>query len=907
MKIIHELTLDVSRQGVQASVPITQHDTGIHVLLIHLRNGSKEVKLNSSLTATLYLDNDSYEVVTVYTEDGAYPNTLECNVTPYMSSNVGELTAQLQIFEGAERVLSAPEFMLVIKEDRASGSNVLSSTPYAAVVAAKAAAEDAAEKAEKAKNDATESYNKADTASEQAQTYAEQASSVARETATNIAQTVASDIAYSTAIKAVDEVANTAKNDAIAYVSDNFSNALKGKVSGTVVAMDDVSPLAHKMPVKLSSKNLLDLTSIIGTSVTANGGTLTCGADGGITGSGTPTNSVTFQPVIISLPKGEYTMSISGNFVNMAAILYLRDIDGNNLATLGCNDRTRKFSFDTSDYPAFSYARIELKRNNNNVELSGTMYAQIEKGTEATAYEPYVAEDTAVTVKSCGKNLIPYPYYYGTNTKNGITAIDNGDGSITLNGTAEKECYFVFMGGNENFPVGTYKLSGMSGGHSQLYLQGYGKDANGNNKHYAPLTTGNSITINAEYGIVGLTLYIKTGVTVENFVVKPQLELDSAVTEYEPYKEGETVTTTIADGAELNAIAPNMTVYTDTAGVIINSSYNRDINTVLNRVSFEPGTSLDPERFATTDYVGGRITEAKAYTDEEIGKMTPKFKQLDIRVDQLETVAKGKLYTTHTATFDDLMGEGDEQWHGYNWYSPGVGTLETYLHTALLNKLTLEKNTVIPSVLFDYPISAALKEQMEIAKEQLTKYASGEVVLDFINKTVRVNTVENTYVNLTPTLDNISYWNDDDGYYSFQIFQQVSDNPEADITAYFDYWWWDNEGLSSIGGDGSCSIYAEYGGVYAILTVPCDNDERAEVIKTALANGEFTFDTSIYVSETSSTVEDMQTDVDEPYITLWQESDYEYVYDYGKIIDISAKIGDCDQSNITITAMKKVE
>jgi hypothetical protein len=71
MKIIHELTLDVSRQGVQASVPITQHDTGIHVLLIHLRNGSKEIRLNSSLTATLYLGNDSYEVVTVYTEDGS--------------------------------------------------------------------------------------------------------------------------------------------------------------------------------------------------------------------------------------------------------------------------------------------------------------------------------------------------------------------------------------------------------------------------------------------------------------------------------------------------------------------------------------------------------------------------------------------------------------------------------------------------------------------------------------------------------------------------------------------------------------------------------------------------------------------------------------------------------------------
>lgn len=154
MKIIHELTLDVSRQGVQASVPITQHDTGTHVLLMHLRNGSKEIKLNSSLTATLYLSNDSYEIVTVYTENGAHPNTLECNVTPYMSSKVGEITAQLQIFEGADRVFSAPEFMLVVKEDKSSGSTVAGSTPFAAVVAAQQAAETSASRAERAESEA---------------------------------------------------------------------------------------------------------------------------------------------------------------------------------------------------------------------------------------------------------------------------------------------------------------------------------------------------------------------------------------------------------------------------------------------------------------------------------------------------------------------------------------------------------------------------------------------------------------------------------------------------------------------------------------------------------------------------------------------------------------------------------
>lgn len=154
MKITHEITLDVSRQGVQASIPITQHDSGIHSLLIHLRNGSKEIKLDDSLTATLYLSNDSYENVTIYTENSAYPNCLECYVTPNMTSETGEYTAQLQIFQGADRLISAPEFLLMVKVDRSANSTVLSSSPFAAVVSARDAAIRAAEQAEGAATEA---------------------------------------------------------------------------------------------------------------------------------------------------------------------------------------------------------------------------------------------------------------------------------------------------------------------------------------------------------------------------------------------------------------------------------------------------------------------------------------------------------------------------------------------------------------------------------------------------------------------------------------------------------------------------------------------------------------------------------------------------------------------------------
>lgn len=219
MKITHEITLDVSRQGVQASIPITQHDSGIHSLLIHLRNGSKEIKLDDSLTATLYLSNDSYENVTIYTENSAYPNCLECYVTPNMTSETGEYTAQLQIFQGADRLISAPEFLLMVKVDRSANSTVLSSSPFAAVVSARDAAEASAQVAESA------------------MFRAEQAADNASATATEVATSVATEIATEKATEMSKLV-----------VGELASNALKGKVknwNGTGILLDDVSPLGE--------------------------------------------------------------------------------------------------------------------------------------------------------------------------------------------------------------------------------------------------------------------------------------------------------------------------------------------------------------------------------------------------------------------------------------------------------------------------------------------------------------------------------------------------------------------------------------------------------------------------------------------------------------------------------------
>ena len=194
------------------------------------------------------------------------------------------------------------------------------------------------------------------------------------------------------------------------------ANSLKGAVSGEAVSMKDVSPLEHSIVVELKSdtitdfssvtlkkcgKNLLDLTSLIGKSVTANGGTLSCGADGGISGSGTLSGYVGFDAFRLYLPKGKYILSASGTFSNFGCYLTFRDKNNVNLGDGTVNRPGGDFVFNTENYPSYSYVDVTIKRNNDTA-LSGIAYFQIELGSgKATEYEPFKEPETYNgTVKS---------------------------------------------------------------------------------------------------------------------------------------------------------------------------------------------------------------------------------------------------------------------------------------------------------------------------------------------------------------------------------------------------------------------------------------------------------------------------------------------------------------------------
>ena len=198
---------------------------------------------------------------------------------------------------------------------------------------------------------------------------------------------------------------------------------------------------------------------------------------------------------------------------------------------------------------------------------------------------------TAVKVKKQGKNLIPFPYQQltlGTSTTNGIDFTVYEDGSILINGTATKSTTKRLYA-NETGLLGlksgiTISISKNASDNTQQgnvyfvcnYYNSTGTMAQG---VVASTTPSGTKTITDEWK--GLVIYVNipSGKTLNNLLIKQQLEIGSTATEYEPY-----ITPTeyipAADGTVngITSLYPNTTLTTDTEGIIINCKYNRDIN-----------------------------------------------------------------------------------------------------------------------------------------------------------------------------------------------------------------------------------------------------------------------------------------------------------------------------------------
>lgn len=151
------------------------------------------------------------------------------------------------------------------------------------------------------------------------------------------------------------------------------------------------------------------------------------------------------------------------------------------------------------------------------------------------------------TVKVCGKNLLKATLE--STTKKGITCTNNGDGTYTLNGTANggSDTTVSFNVGYTLAKSGRYIVTGCpNGGSNEKYNLRIGKD-NIPWGTYVNSDLGNGCLINVTDNTpITLNLMIKDGYTCNNVIFKPMivdasLYPDTTYDDFEPYQE-QTVT-----------------------------------------------------------------------------------------------------------------------------------------------------------------------------------------------------------------------------------------------------------------------------------------------------------------------------------------------------------------------------
>ena len=128
----------------------------------------------------------------------------------------------------------------------------------------------------------------------------------------------------------------------------------------------------------------------------------------------------------------------------------------------------------------------------------------------------------------CGKNLLNPTLQ--TTTVNGVTCINNGDGTFTLNGTASDITFFYLIQ-NTRFTSGTYKAIS-----KQTDAVDVRFDIRHNGVENIDIEDGNTgvLDSNIEYNAI---IRVGSSVTLENYVLKPMLTTDLSATydDFEPY------------------------------------------------------------------------------------------------------------------------------------------------------------------------------------------------------------------------------------------------------------------------------------------------------------------------------------------------------------------------------------
>ena len=358
------------------------------------------------------------------------------------------------------------------------------------------------------------------------------------------------------------------------YTKGGLDASPQETVSGEIVAITDISPVEHNVAVKAESKNLLPYPYWQG-SVTQSDITFTDNGDGTITANGTATARIFYSAISTSkpmlLPKGNYILTgcPSGGADNKYLIsLGYRYVDAETTSRKIFKNYGDKETIVSLEKDAYVDALFGVDINQTVTNLTFKPMLRLASVADAT-YTPYVPDVSVATVKTCGKNLLPYPYITTTVTKNGIDFTDNGDGSVKCFGTSTANTVFTFTTSFSFIPGKTYSLM-QNVDNISMYIR-Y-KKADG-----ADYWATSKISWQEDYVCQQVYLQIAPNKTVNSVVYPIIVEGTTYDGTWEPYIEP-TNYPIAADGTVegVTSIYPNMTINTDTQGVVVEANYYQD-------------------------------------------------------------------------------------------------------------------------------------------------------------------------------------------------------------------------------------------------------------------------------------------------------------------------------------------
>lgn len=371
----------------------------------------------------------------------------------------------------------------------------------------------------------------------------------------NAITTLQTDKADKTEIPTVPTNVSEFTNDAGYLTEHQDISNLVVKEEGKGLSSNDYTSEEKTKLGSIGTSQGRNLIPCPSTDKTTNGITYTVQLDGSVVANGTASADnnayYNFAYKTLKLDDTSYTLSCDGLPKSVYVYVYdetiskaVANVSDVPVAKTFVGDSTHIYSLSINVGKGISVSDLAIK-------------PILEMGTIAHAYEPI--SESNVNLKdaidkiptSQGRNLIYYPYYNGTSFEsNGVTyTVNEVDGTITVNGTATKESDFRLISpydtsDRKTLELGqTYTLSdGVNqpnsiGYKAPVYFQFVRIDTTKNDFNYGISTNYGNMTWTASDANLlqyGIRVVVREGVTADNVVLKPMLEIGNIAHMYEP-------------------------------------------------------------------------------------------------------------------------------------------------------------------------------------------------------------------------------------------------------------------------------------------------------------------------------------------------------------------------------------